>query len=69
MPLRTLPETVDKYQVQVDEGEVLSRHRYKEMRILLINTDCSLLLSGSSTKIRRSYSYVFFSIVCYFLLQ
>ena len=47
MPLRTLPETVDKYQVQVDEGEVLSRHRYKEMIILLINTDCSLLLSGS----------------------
>ena len=37
MPLRTLPETV-VYQGQVDKGEVLSRHRYKETRILLINT-------------------------------
>ena len=35
MPLRTLPETV-VYQVQVDKGEVLPRHRYKETRILLI---------------------------------
>ena len=47
MPLRTLPETVDKYQIQVDKGEVLSRHRYKEMRILLINTDFSLVISRS----------------------
>ena len=37
MPLRTLPETV-VYQGQVDKGGVLSRHRYKETRILLINT-------------------------------
>ena len=37
MPLRTLPETV-VYQRQVDNGKVLSRHRYKETRILLINT-------------------------------
>ena len=37
MPLRTLPETV-VYQRQVDKRKVLSRHRYKEMRILLINT-------------------------------
>ena len=29
MPLRTLPETV-VYQGQVDKGEVLPRHRYKE---------------------------------------
>ena len=36
MPLRTLPETV-VYQGQVDKGEVLSRRRYKETRILLIN--------------------------------
>ena len=36
MPLRTLPETV-VYQGQVDKGEVLPRHRYKETRILLIN--------------------------------
>ena len=37
MPLRTLPGTV-VYRGQVDKGEVLSRHRYKETRILLINT-------------------------------
>ena len=37
MPQRTLPETV-VYQGQVDKGEVLSRRRYKETRILLINT-------------------------------
>ena len=37
MPLRTLSETV-AYQGQVHKGEVLLRHRYKEMRILLINT-------------------------------
>ena len=35
MPLRTLTETV-VYQGQVDKGEVLPRHRYKETRILLI---------------------------------
>ena len=34
--LHTLPETV-AYQGQIDKGEVLSRHRYKETRILLIN--------------------------------
>ena len=37
MPLRTLPEKV-VFRNQVDKGEVLSRHRYKETRILLINT-------------------------------
>ena len=37
MPLRTLPETV-VYQGQVDKGEVMSRHRNKETRMLLINT-------------------------------
>ena len=37
MPLRTLPETV-VHQGQLDKGEVLSRHRYKETRILLIDT-------------------------------
>ena len=36
MPLCTLPETV-VHQSQLDKGEVLSRHRYKETRILLIN--------------------------------
>ena len=37
MPLSALPGTV-VYRGHVDKGEVLSRHRYKEMRILLINT-------------------------------
>ena len=37
MPLRTLPETV-VYHGQVDKGDVLPRHRYKETRIFLINT-------------------------------
>ena len=37
MPLRTLAETV-AYQGQVHKEEVLPRHRYKETRILLINT-------------------------------
>ena len=37
MPPRTLPKTV-VYQGKVDKGEALSRHRYKEMRILVINT-------------------------------
>ena len=37
MPLRTLPRTA-VYWGQVDKGEVLSRHRYKETRIVLINT-------------------------------
>ena len=38
MPLlRTLPETV-VYQGQVDRADVLLKHRFKEMRILLINT-------------------------------
>ena len=36
MPLRTLPEKV-VYRGQVDKGKVLSRHRYNETRILLIN--------------------------------
>ena len=40
MPLRTLPETV-VYQGQVDKGEVLPRNRYKETRVLLINTVAS----------------------------
>ena len=35
MSLSTLPETA-VYQGQVDKGEVLPRHRYKETRILLI---------------------------------
>ena len=35
--LRTLPGMV-VYQGQVDKGEVLSRHRHKETRILLNNT-------------------------------
>ena len=37
MPPRTLPKTV-VHKDQVDKGEALSRHRYKETRILLINT-------------------------------
>ena len=37
IPLRALPETV-VYQGQLDKGEVLSRYRYKETRISLINT-------------------------------
>ena len=40
MPLRTLPGTV-VYRGQVDKGEVLSRHPYKETRILVINTEAS----------------------------
>ena len=40
MPLRTLPETV-VYQGQVDKGEVLPRHRYKETRVMLLNTVAS----------------------------
>ena len=36
MPLRTLPETA-VYRGQVDKGKLLSRHRYNETRILLIN--------------------------------
>ena len=37
MPPHTLPKTV-VYQDQVDKGEALSRHHYKETRILLIDT-------------------------------
>ena len=37
MPPRTLPKTV-VHKDQVDKGEALSRHHYKETRILLINT-------------------------------
>ena len=37
MPPRKLPKTV-VYQDQVDKGEALSRHHYKETRILLIDT-------------------------------
>ena len=40
MPLCPLPETV-VYQGQVDKGEVLPRNRYKETRVLLINTVAS----------------------------
>ena len=40
MPLRTLPETV-VCQGQVDKGEVLPRHRYKETRVLLLNAVAS----------------------------
>ena len=36
MPLRTLQETA-VYRGQVDKGKLLSRHRYNETRILLIN--------------------------------
>ena len=42
MPLSTLPGTVDNiwrvYRGQDDKGGVLSKHHYKETRILLINT-------------------------------
>ena len=39
MPLRALPEAVVyRGQAQVDGGEVISRHRNKETRMLLINT-------------------------------
>ena len=39
MPLRTeMPLGTVVYRGQVNKGEVLSRHRYKETRILLINT-------------------------------
>ena len=58
MPLRTLPETV-AYQGQIDKGEVLSRHRYKETRILLINP-VAFSEVEVKTKIRWSYSYVSF---------
>ena len=37
MPLRTLPEAV-VYQGQGGKGGVLTRHRCKETKILLINT-------------------------------
>ena len=38
VPLRTeMPLGRVVYRGQVDKGEVLSRHRYKEKRILLIN--------------------------------
>ena len=40
MPLRTLPKTV-AYQGQVDKGKLPPRHRYKETRVLLINTVAS----------------------------
>ena len=40
MPLCTPTETV-VYQGQVDKGEVLPRNRYKETRVLLINTAAS----------------------------
>ena len=40
MPLRKLPKTV-VYQGQVDKGEVLSKHRYKETTVLLVNTVAS----------------------------
>ena len=40
MSLRTLPE-IAVYQGQVDKREVLPRHRYKETRVLLINTVAS----------------------------
>ena len=40
MSLSTLPETA-VYQGQVDKGEVLPRHRYKETRVLLLNTVAS----------------------------
>ena len=40
MPLCTPTETV-VYQGQVDKGEVLPRNRYKETRVLLINTVAS----------------------------
>ena len=39
MPLRTLPgAVVYRGQAQVGGGEVISRHRNKETRMLLINT-------------------------------
>ena len=38
MPLRTeMPLGTVVYRDQVNKGEVLSRHSYKETRILLIN--------------------------------
>ena len=38
MPLRTeMPLGIVVYRGQVDKGEVMSRHRYKGTRILLIN--------------------------------
>ena len=40
MPLRKLPKTV-VYQGLVDKGEVLSKHRYKETTVLLVNTVAS----------------------------
>ena len=40
MSLRTLPE-IAVYQGQVDKREVLPRHRYKETRVLQINTVAS----------------------------
>ena len=40
MSLSTLPETA-VYQGQVDKGEVLPRHRYKEAIVFLLNTVAS----------------------------
>ena len=46
MPLRTeMPLGTVVYRGQVDKGEVLSRHRYKETRILLNTLKLSLCLS------------------------
>ena len=55
------------YRRQVDKWEVLPRHRYKETRILLVNT-----VAFSQVEVKLKYveaiTMFFFSIVC-FLLQ
>ena len=62
MPLRALPETV-VYQGQVDKGEVLSKHRHKETRILLNNT-VAFSLVEVKLKYAEAILMFIFSIVC-----
>ena len=62
MPLRALPETV-VYQGQVDKGEVLSKHRHKETRILLNNTVAFSLVEVKLKYVEAILMFIF-SIVC-----
>ena len=62
MPLRALPETV-VYQGQVDKGEVLSKHRHKETRILLNYTVAFSLVEVKLKYVEAILMFIF-SIVC-----
>ena len=62
MPLRALPETV-VYQGQVNKGEVLSKHRHKETRILLNNTVAFSLVEVKLKYVEAILMFIF-SIVC-----